>query len=114
MERVDAGDGVVGGVVQDCHVEAADGPEAVRRKLRNAGLGLGFEGARWTELGGHEPQAWHLGEHSLRRQLVPPEGTSQRPQEMGAPGLAGQRAGKWSRHRSNRTFELTVNTLSKH
>ena len=73
-ERVDAGDRVVAGVVQDGHVEAADGAESVRRQLGDAGLRLGLEEPGRTELGGHEPEALHLGQHSLRRQLVAPAG----------------------------------------
>ena len=94
-ERVDAGDRVVAGVVQDRHVEAADGTEAVRRQLGDAGLGLGFEEAGRTELGGHEPEALHLGEHSLRRQLVAPAGHLAEAPGDGRPGNAvnGQGSG---------------------
>ena len=95
MNASTPGTGSWPGVVQDRHVEAADGPEAVRRKLRDAGLGLGFEEAGWTELGGHEPEALHLGEHPLRRQLVTPAGHfAQAPRDRG-PGNAvnGQGSG---------------------
>ena len=83
------------GVVQDRHVEAADGTDAVRRQLGDTGLRLGFEEAGRTELGGHEPEALHLGEHPLRRQLIAPAGhLAEAPRDRG-PGNAvnGQGSG---------------------
>ena len=71
-------------------------PRGRTRKLRDAGLGVGLEEAGRTELGGHEPEAPHLGEHPLRRQLVPPAGHLAEAPGDGRPGDAVN--GKGSGH----------------
>ena len=96
MNASTPGHRVVAGVVEDRDVEAADGTEAVLRELGDAGLRLTREEAGRPELGGHEPEALHLGEHALWRQLVAPAGHLAEPPGDGGTGDAVN--GKGSGH----------------
>ncbi len=95
MKASTPGSGSWAGIVQDRHVEAADGPQAVRRQLRDAGRGAVLEEAGRPELGRHEPQLLHLAEHAVRRQLEAPARHLAEAPGDGSPGDAvnGERKG---------------------